>query len=244
MGTNAVGDDGTGWRGHGATRLEAFVDAAFAFAVTLLVISVERIPDSTAALLQALKNAPAFAASFAMVAMFWYAHVRWSRRYRLDSAAAVLLSLLLVFLVLVYVYPLRLLLGTFFAWITGGWLPMPLADADGPRPLAFMFIFYGVAFASMSACIGGLYALAWRARGRLGLDGAAAADAAGDVASHAYFVGVAALSVLVAALLTERSRAWQVALPGCAYFLLSFTGLVHLRGRRWGERRWPERADG
>jgi hypothetical protein len=28
------------------------------------------------------------------------------------------------------------------------------------------------------------------------------------------------------------------------YFLLSFTGLVHVCGQRWGARRWPERADG
>ena len=237
-------EEEAGWRGHGVTRLEAFVDAAFAFAVTLLVISVERIPDSIGALLQALKNVPAFAASFAMVAMFWYAHVRWSRRYRLGTVPAALLSLLLVFLVLVYVYPLRLLLGTFFGWITGGWLPMPLSDANGPRPLAFMFVFYGLAFASMSACIGGLYVLAWRARGRLGLDGDAASNAAGEVASHAYFVLVSVLSVLIALLLTEQSRSWQVALPGCAYFLLSLAGFVHMRGQRWGARRWPERVEG
>ncbi len=243
MGMNARNDD-TGWRGHGVTRLEAFVDAAFAFAVTLLVISVERIPDSIEGLLQALKNVPAFAASFAMVAMFWYAHVRWSRRYRLGTVPATLLSLLLVFLVLVYVYPLRLLLGTFFGWITGGWLPMPLYDANGPRPLAFMFVFYGLAFASMSACIGGLYVLAWRARARLRLDGDAASNAAGEVASHAYFVMVGVLSVLAALLLGERSQPWQVALPGCVYFLLSFTGLVHVRGQRWGAERWPVRADG
>jgi hypothetical protein len=244
VGANARDEEEAGWRGHGVTRLEAFVDAAFAFAVTLLVISVERIPDSIGGVLQALKNIPAFAASFAMVAMFWYAHVRWSRRYRLGTVPATLLSLLLVFLVLVYVYPLRLLLGTFFGWITGGWLPMPLSDANGPRPLAFMFIFYGLAFASMSACVGGLYALAWRARGRLRLDGDAAANAAGEVASHAYFVLVSLVSVLIALLLTEHSRSWQVALPGSVYFLLSFTGLVHVCGQRWGARRWPERADG
>jgi len=237
-------EDGAGWRGHGVTRLEAFVDAAFAFAVTLLVISVERIPDSMDGLLQALKNVPAFAASFAMVAMFWYAHVRWSRRYRLGTVPATLLSLLLVFLVLIYVYPLRLLLGTFFGWITGGWLPMPLSDANGPRPLAFMFVFYGLAFASMSACIGGLYVLAWRARRRLGLDGEAASNAAGEVASHAYFVLVSLVSVLIALLLGEQSRSWQVALPGCVYFLLSFAGLVHVRGQRWGAGRWPAHADG
>src|SRR3546814_7073413 len=42
--------DGFVHRGRQVTRLETFVDAAFAFAVTLLVISIDEIPDSRAAL--------------------------------------------------------------------------------------------------------------------------------------------------------------------------------------------------
>ena len=48
---------------------------------------------------------------------------------------------------------------------------------------------------------------------------------------------------LIASLLTEDSRSWQVALPGSVYFLLSFTGLLHVAGQRWGARRWPARAE-
>ena len=107
--------DGFLHRGRQVTRLEAFVDAAFAFAVTLLVISIDAIPDSREALVVALKAVPSFAACFAMIAMFWAAHARWSRRYGFDDAASTTLSLLLVFVVLVYVYPLRLQFGVFFA---------------------------------------------------------------------------------------------------------------------------------
>ena len=39
-------------------RLDAFVDAAFAFAVTLLVISADKVPDSIEALRIALKAVP------------------------------------------------------------------------------------------------------------------------------------------------------------------------------------------
>ncbi|MDQ2701254.1 MAG: TMEM175 family protein [Pseudomonadota bacterium] len=60
-------------RGREVTRIETFVDAAFAFAVTLLVISFDAIPDSAQALVQALKGVPAFAASFALLAMLWWA---------------------------------------------------------------------------------------------------------------------------------------------------------------------------
>ena len=92
-------------RGEQVTRLEAFVDAAFAFAVTLLVISLDAIPDNIPALVEAMKGIPAFAASFAQIALFWYAHATWSKRYGLDDRAGVLLSLLLVFLVLVFCTP-------------------------------------------------------------------------------------------------------------------------------------------
>ncbi|SKC73199.1 TMEM175 family protein [Pseudoxanthomonas indica] len=220
------------WRGSDSTRLEAFVDAAFAFAVTLLVISGDHLPESLDDLLRALKNLPAFAASFAMVAMFWSAHVRWARQYRMEGFPATLLSLLLVFLVLVYVYPLRLLFGTFFSWVTGGWVPMPLSDVRGAGDILLMFLAYGVAFASMSACIGGLYLLAWRARHRMGWDIESAAAAAGQVASHVYFVLVALLSILIVALLPKTAAPWQVALPGCVYFLLSFTGWIYTIGHR------------
>jgi len=223
------------WREAGSSRLGAFVDAAFAFAVTLLVIAVDRLPDSTEALLQALKNVPAFAASFALLAMFWYAHVRWSRRYRLDTVPAVLLSLLLVFLVLIYVYPLRLLMGTFFGWMTGGWLPMPAGFAS-QHGVLFVFQAYAIAFASMSACVLGLYLHAWRQRRALRLEDEAAAATYGEVASWAYFVLIGLVSALLAAVLPVRASPWLLALPGCVYFLLSFTALIEGAGQRRARR--------
>src|SRR3546814_2568670 len=173
--------DGFVHRGRQVTRLETFVDAAFAFAVTLLVISIDEIPDSRAALVLALKAVPSFAACFAMIAMFWAAHARWSRRYGFDDAASTTLSLLLVFVVLVYVYPLRLQFGVFFAWVTGGWLPSPMRIKSA-ADVGFMFLVYGLAFAMMSLCMLGLYAHAWRRRDAVGLDAGERARTAGELA--------------------------------------------------------------
>ena len=58
-------------RGTEVTRLETFIDAAFAFAVTMLVISVGDIPNNYQELILALKGIPSFAASFASIAIFW-----------------------------------------------------------------------------------------------------------------------------------------------------------------------------
>src|SRR5207253_11010238 len=50
-------------RGMQMTRLETFIDAAFAFAISMLVIAAQQIPDNIEALLAAFKNVPTFACS-------------------------------------------------------------------------------------------------------------------------------------------------------------------------------------
>ncbi len=160
--------DGFLARGGATTRLEAFVDAAFAFALTLLVISFNAIPDSSAALLVALKQVPAFAASFLLVATFWRGHVDWSDRFGLDSQAAQRLSLLLVFLVLVFVYPLRMVFAALFAFISNGWLAADLRF-ESIDDVRLMFVAFALAFGSMGSAMALLYRAAWRARDELGL---------------------------------------------------------------------------
>ena len=127
--------DGFLERGQQVTRVEAFVDAAFAFAVTLLVISFDGLPRSADELVAAYKGIPAFAASFLLLATFWRAHERWSRWYGMDDSHSTVLSLMLVFLVLVYVYPLRMLFAGFFHFVSNGAVPAKSARsvAGGTR---------------------------------------------------------------------------------------------------------------
>ena len=150
-------------RGREVTRIEAFVDAAFAFAVTLLVISFNALPDSAQALVEALKGVPAFAASFSLLAMLWWQHADWSRRYGLDDGRSVLLSLLLVFLVLVYVFPLRIIFTAFFGWVSGGWLPAGVGITS-PRDLQWLFLAYAIAWTTLGFVVVALYRHAWSKR--------------------------------------------------------------------------------
>ena len=212
-------------RGANVTRIEAFVDAAFAFAVTLLVISLNSVPTSMPGLLQALKGVPAFAASFAQIMMFWSAHAAWSRRYGLDDAASQRLSLVLVFLVLVYVYPLKILFGNFFGWVSGGWLPAA-AEIHSLGELRTMFVLYGIAFGTMSVCLAALYRHAWQCADALGLDREERRRTRGEMVRWVYWVTVAMTSITTAVLLPSGTPGWLLAAPGMLYGLLSFSGWV------------------
>lgn len=141
--------DGFRLRGLDMTRLETFTDAAFAFATTLLVISTGTIPESYQELASALKDVPAFAASFASIASLWIMHRKWSQRYGLEDMLSILISFGLVFIMLVYVYPLKMIFSTFFAWISGGWLPTSFV-LQNQSDIINLFIIYGSGFAVLS----------------------------------------------------------------------------------------------
>src|ERR1051325_7541003 len=101
------------------TRLEGFSDAVFAFAVTLLVVSLE-VPHTFEELLDAMRGFAAFGISFAILFQVWFHHYRYFRRYGLQDTATVILNGALLFVVLFYVYPLKFLFTMLVGQITGG----------------------------------------------------------------------------------------------------------------------------
>lgn len=138
------------------TRLETFSDAAFAFAMTMLVISLSSIPGNYQELVTALKGVPAFAASFALIMLFWVGHRRWSRRYGLEGGLSTVLTLVLIFIMLVYVYPLKLMFSTLFAWLSRGWLPSEFAVNDATE-LVGLFAIYGIGAGALAGALALLY---------------------------------------------------------------------------------------
>src|SRR5438552_6768299 len=78
-------------RGMEMTRLETFIDAAFAFAISMLVIAAQQIPDNIQALLAAFKNVPTFICSIAVLGIYWRGHWLWSRRYGLEEGVWILM---------------------------------------------------------------------------------------------------------------------------------------------------------
>src|SRR5215813_12913085 len=110
---HSTGEKDFRWRGGEITRLEGFSDAVFAFAVTLLVVSLE-VPRAFHELIETMRGFPAFGVCFALLAQTWYNHCRFFRRYGLQDAWSVFLNCALLFFVLFYVYPLKFLFSTLF----------------------------------------------------------------------------------------------------------------------------------
>ena len=92
-------DHGFRWRGGDISRLEGLSDAVFAFAVTLLVVSLE-VPETFDELLHVLRGFFAFAVCFAILFWVWFDHYRFFRRYGLADGYTTTLTGVLLFIVL------------------------------------------------------------------------------------------------------------------------------------------------
>ncbi len=125
-------------------RIDNFTDAAFAFAVTLMVVGGGGAASDGGTLESAVAAIPSFVIGFAIMALFWWSHVRWRRLRGAGDGRSLLLTLLLIFTVLIYVVPLRAMSVSFAAFLAG--------DLDGFRgSLGRLFTVYGMGFTAMSA---------------------------------------------------------------------------------------------
>jgi len=202
-------------RGLEVTRLDTFVDAAFAFVLTLLVISFDDIPSDIPEMLAAAKRIPGFAASFAALMMFWLQHRQWSRRYGLENPATILHSLTFIFVMLVYVYPLRMMFEGMFASLTGGYLSTSY-QIETYYDLRLIFIFYSVGFLAMSILVSHLYRLAMRSSTSLALNSIERRKTRIAMQVWALAAGFGLLSILLALILPD---VWVLA-AGYMYFAL------------------------
>ncbi|HEY1582521.1 MAG TPA: TMEM175 family protein [Chthoniobacterales bacterium] len=214
-------------RGLEMTRLESFVDAAFAFAVTMLVIAGQQVPDNAVTLLRAFKNVPAFAASIAILAIFWRGHWLWSRRFGLEDTSSIWISWALIFTMLIYVYPLKLIFGGMFYALSYGSVGAPLAVPTGQGRA--LFALYAVGFGALSLEILLLNLHAWRRRTALRLNEYEQRLTREQLASWSIPLTLGLASLLLALFSPPDYIAWS----GWIYFLLP----ILLRLRAWRRRR-------
>lgn len=217
-------------RGESISRLETFVDAAFAFALSMLVISVGTVPRSVPVLLEALQRVPTFAACFLLILVFWLAHNRWSRRFGLDDRGTTALSLALVFTMLVFVYPLRMVISGGLNVITGGRVPTEMA-VKTMADLQGCFVVYGLGFSLLSLIIVQLNRVALRRARELALDELEVACTREEIAAFSILAASGLVSIVLALLLWNSALGALAGLPGFAYGALGVT-------QPWHHRRW------
>ncbi len=210
-------------RGLEMTRLETFTDAAFAFAVTLLVIGGgDNIPGSFAEMKLAIKQVPAFAASFVNIIWFWYAHHIWSRRFGLDDGVSIFLSLLLVFVVLIYVYPLKAVYSGALDYFSAGYFASYFS-LGSIEDLRSMFVIFGSGFALLSLLVALLNAHALAQRDALSLSAIERFHTISVIQYWSIAVAVPVISIVLALTLPDS----LVVVAGMIYAVFAPIYLVH-----------------
>lgn len=185
------------WRGGEITRLEGFTDAVFAFAVTLLVVSLE-VPRTFEELLMAMKGFFAFAICFTILTQVWYFHYKFSRRYGLQTVYTIVLNAALIFVVLFYVYPLKFLFTLAVGGMSGG-RTMPVEQLTqmvrSTHQLSQLWLIYSAGVIAVYGLFALLYHYAYRKRSALKLNEYEALST-----RHAiiHFAGLAGVGVAVA----------------------------------------------
>lgn len=199
-------------------RLDAFTDSAFAFAVTLMVVGAGGSALDIATLEATVASLPSFAIGFALIGMFWFGHVRW-RQYRGPGDwRSVLLTFLLIFVVLVYITPLRAMAASFADYMMG--------RNRFRGSLGALFTIYGAGFTAMSAITMLLFHDALR---NVGLDHTHRREAQGQIGIWAIIASTGALSTLFATI---------PAITGLAPWLYASLPLtIGIFSARW---RWSE----
>src|SRR5438045_7245762 len=195
-------------RGMQMTRLETFIDAAFAFAISMLVIAAQQIPDNIQALLAAFKNVPTFVCSIAVLGIFWRGHWLWSRRYGLEDGASSLISWALVVTILIFIYPLKAIFGAMWYFLSNGQVGQPLSLHTTEAQARAIFAIYALGLITISAEILLLYLRAWQLREPLRLNARERLMTLGELTGWSIPVSVGIVSLLLSFILPIQEIAW------------------------------------
>jgi uncharacterized membrane protein len=191
---------------HNISRIEAFSDAVFAFAATLLVVSLGT--DSSDSIIEVdIKSFIGFAISFFVLVILWYLHYNFFRRTDYMDNSIIAINAVLLFVVLYYVFPLKSLINSWF-----------MTQGMTPEKLAGLFELYGLGFALIFLCLSLMYYRAYKKTKDL----TSSTNLLFYVRHFALFFFVAILSIIVA----YSQIGINYGLPGIIYSLLGpFCGL-------------------
>ncbi len=203
-------------RGLSTTRLDTFIDAAFAFGSTVLLLSSGELPSTYPEFVTLIKDIPSFTLSFFTMMIFWLSHRAWSRSYGLENNWTIFFSLLLVLTLLVYVYPLKMMYSSLFNFMGSGGLPAAI-QLTSLQEVATMIGVYGIGFVTLSFSIWGLYLTSWNARELLNLSAHERQQTVSHIAVWSTLLATGILSASIALLAPPQIGV----MAGFCYWLLA-----------------------
>jgi uncharacterized membrane protein len=160
-------------RGKEISRVEGLSDAVFGFAITLLAISLE-VPKTSAEVLRALRGIGAFAITFLLLFNLWRMQYTFFRRYGLEDGKVVKLTGALLFVLLVFVYPLKFIMGVMNEKLLSlAGFRDPMFDRAAVLPVhdfALMLGAFGLGLAAVFTVFNAMYRHAYAQREVLQLD--------------------------------------------------------------------------
>ena len=209
------------WRSHEPHRIEAFSDAVFAFAVSLLIISLE-VPHSAKELFEMMKGFFPFCICFGLLFFVWYSQYKFFRQYGLHDIPTIALNGALLFLVMFYVYPLKFMVNV----ATTSGHSVYKIDPDDFVP---MMQLYNSGFTGIFLLFTLMYYNAYRQREELALTPVEVFETRTNGYVYLYMTAVGMVTVLLA-LLGGRIAEFSMA----GYGLMGGLGIVsHNRDKRF-----------
>lgn len=141
---------------HNSDRVEAFSDGVFAFAATLMVVTLDM--DESLQLIGAkASNFISFGVSFFVLVVLWKVHYNFFRKTSYIDNWIITFNSILLFVVLYYVFPLKSLINS--------WMGVKSITAD---ELSALFVMYGFGFALIFLCYALMYYRAYQKTMTLG----------------------------------------------------------------------------
>lgn len=214
-------------RGSEVTRIEGFSDAVFAFAITLLVVSLE-VPKTFSELMGTMRGFVAFACGFALLFMIWYNQYCFFRRYGLQDTITIVLSGVLLFVVLFFVYPLKFLFSFLIkAWMGYGTTVMltdgTIAPAIKSGQFTPLMLIYSGGYIAIFGLFALLYLHAYKKRLELELSTLEQFDTRHAIQEQLLNVSIGILSASVALTGGDQAAAWS----GMTYLLVGPVMTIH-----------------
>jgi uncharacterized membrane protein len=223
-------------RGKEISRVEGLSDAVFGFAITLLAISLE-VPKTSGEVLHAMRGVGSFAITFLVLFSMWRTQFMFFRRYGIEDRKIVWLTGVLLFVLLVFIYPLKFIMSALFEGVLRRvGFPDPtfhrsvvLPDSD----IAPLFTAFGFGFAAVFGVFSLMYRHAYALRDTLQLDEVEVFDTL-EVVSAATKVLIIGLSLGVSYLIATLVPRYadQLSYAGTAVVLAAVVAVFRQRRTR------------